>query len=120
MKWSATSGSRRSGMKNSPTAITAAKILPAPAAPAASSALDTGLRQAWTTFWFSSVDPIGLHRLRLLAGLLFIAWLLPLGGHLEAFFGMAGWFDREAYIQASQASRTVEFAPVPLWSLLYW
>ena len=104
-------------MKNNPSAaITAAKIMPSTAPAAPSIALETGPRNAWTRFWFTAVDPIGLHALRLFAGLLFIAWLLPLGGHLEAFFGMAGWFDREAYLEAS---RLGDF-PVPMWSLLYW
>jgi hypothetical protein len=104
-------------MKNSPSAaITAAKILPSPE-PARSIALPTGFRRAWTSFWFSAVDPIGLNALRVFAGLLFIAWLLPLGGHLQAFFGMSGWFDREAYIKASQLQEPL---PIPLWSLLYW
>src|SRR6516165_10022450 len=89
--WSPTSEWRRSGMKNNPSAaITAAKIMPSTAPAAPSIALETGPRNAWTRFWFTAVDPIGLHALRLIAGLLFIAWLLPLGGHLEAFFGMAG------------------------------
>jgi hypothetical protein len=103
-------------MKNNPSAaITAAKIMPSPA-PAPSVALETGVQNSWARFWFSATEPVGLHVLRFLAGLLFIAWLLPLGGHLEAFFGMAGWFDREAYIQASQLP---DFS-VPMWSLLYW
>jgi hypothetical protein len=77
------------------------------------------------------VTPTGLHALRVLAGLVFIAWLLPLGGQLDAFYGMQGWFDREAYLErdrlaneitASQAENpmTPENVPdLPLWSLLY-
>jgi hypothetical protein len=107
-------------MKNNPSAaITAAKISTSPnLASTPSIALpEGGFRQAWATFWFSAVDAIGLHRLRLLAGLLFIAWLLPLGGQLEAFFGMAGWADREYYIEIS---RIPNVPPVPMWSILYW
>jgi hypothetical protein len=106
-------------MKNNPSAaITAAKIQTSPNLSTPSIALpEGGFRQAWTTFWFSAVDAIGLHRLRFLAGLLFIAWLLPLGGQLEAFFGMAGWADREYYLEIS---RIPNAPPPPMWSLLYW
>jgi hypothetical protein len=105
-------------MKNNPSAaITAAKISASPDRVTPSIALPGGVRQSWTNFWFTAVDAIGLHRLRFLAGLLFIAWLLPLGGHLEAFFGMAGWADREYYIEVS---RLPNVPPVPMWSILYW
>jgi hypothetical protein len=60
------------------------------------------LRLGWTSFWFSAVNPIGLHRLRVLAGLLFLAWLLPLTGHQAELFGLDGWFDRQAYLEAMQ------------------
>jgi len=56
---------------------------------------------AWTDFWFTPADPIALCRLRFLSGLLFICWLLPLAGQVEAFFGLDGWFDRTAYVEAN-------------------
>jgi hypothetical protein len=56
----------------------------------------------WTRFWFTPVAPTGLHAVRLLTGLLLLAWLLPLAGHVNEFFGINGWFDREAYAQAKQ------------------
>jgi hypothetical protein len=91
-------------------------------APRVSPAVDTSaapvnLRLGWTSFWFSAVDPIGLHRLRVLAGLLFIAWLLPLTGHQAELFGLDGWFDRKAYLEASQLPGG---APAPIgWSLVF-
>ena len=51
------------------------------------------LAAAWERFWFSAVDPVGLHAVRLLAGLLFLVWLLSFAGHERAFFGLDGWFD---------------------------
>ena len=76
---------------------------------------------AWLDFWFAPVDPVGLHRLRVLAGLVFLLWLLPLAGHADAFFGLGGWFDRRAFGEAGGlAARYGEEAPVPLWSVLYW
>jgi hypothetical protein len=76
-------------------------------------------RSSWTTFWFAAVDPVGLHVLRVLAGLLFLAWLLPFMGHEQAFFGTQGWFDLEAYRAAGRLPADAA-APVPLgWSALY-
>jgi hypothetical protein len=58
-----------------------------------------------------------LHALRVLAGLLFLSWLLPFAGHVEALFSLQGWFDAEAYRQASVLT---EEMPMPIgWSLLY-
>jgi hypothetical protein len=73
-----------------PAAISAALDAPAP----------RQALSAWTAFWFTPVHPMALCRLRFLAGLLFIAWLLPLTGQVEAFFGHNGWFDGTAYEQA--------------------
>jgi hypothetical protein len=68
-------------------------------------------------FWFAPADPIGLCLLRILAGLLFLAWLLPLAGHVDELFGLNGWFDRQAY---SEAGRLPGGMPQPLsWSVLY-
>src|SRR5690349_19222278 len=74
-------------------------------------------RSAWTNFWFTPTLPIGLHCVRFLAGMLFLAWLLPLAGQLEPLFGAEGWFDREAYLEARHLPNG---PPVPLgWSLLH-
>src|SRR4051794_24838645 len=78
---------------------------PDPAPPAeqgaASPRVETrGLAAGWVRFWFTPTDPVGLHAVRLLGGLLLLFWLLTLAGHVDAFFGLRGWFDREAYIQA--------------------
>ncbi|HMF15707.1 MAG TPA: hypothetical protein VKE98_00805 [Gemmataceae bacterium] len=117
-------------MKNNPSAaITAAKISTSPNLATPSVSLESSFRHAWTRFWFKAADPIGLHRLRFLSGVLLIAWLLPLGGHVEAFFSMAGWADREYYIAISQLQQAVRqgsvppsenVPPVPLWSIFYW
>jgi hypothetical protein len=77
-----------------------------------------GIVRAWTDFWFTPISPAGLHVLRILAGLLFLGWLLPLAGHREALFGLEGYFDRQAYLEMRQL---VDGPPVPIgWSLLYW
>src|SRR5206468_11106936 len=74
-------------------------------------------RRSWVHFWFTPVDPIGLHAVRLLAGLLFLAWLLPLAGHLDSLFGLQGWFDQQAYVDTA---RLPDGPPKPLgWSILY-
>jgi hypothetical protein len=65
------------------------------------------------------MDPIGLHVLRVLAGLLFLGWLLPFAGHEVGFFGTEGWFDLEAYRDAGRLTG-LDTPPVPLgWSALY-
>lgn len=76
-----------------------------------------GFLQLWTRFWFTPVQPIGLHCLRFLAGLLFIFWLVPLAGQFQAWFGLAGWFDRQAFIEASRlpGGPPVQFG----WSLFF-
>src|SRR5206468_2061904 len=88
-----------------------AQPTPAPPAPT------RGLFAGWTGFWFSPADPVGLHVLRILAGLLFLSWLLPFAGHVDSLFGLQGWFDLQAY---AEANRLPEGPPAPLgWSLLY-
>ncbi len=86
-----------------------------------------GLLGAWERFWFNPADPIGLHALRVLAGLLFLVWLLTLAGHEEALYGLSGWLDREFYIGAAQmnadsrqANMPISQVPMPIgWSALY-
>jgi hypothetical protein len=52
-----------------------------------------------------------------MAGLVFLAWLLPLAGHADGLFGLTGWFDRQAY---REASHILGGPPQPFsWSLLY-
>ena len=72
---------------------------------------------AWTRFWFTPADPAGLHAVRVLAGLLFLFWLLPFAGNVETFFSFKGWFDREAYLEMSRLPP--EQRPVLGWSILY-
>jgi hypothetical protein len=55
--------------------------------------------------------------LRVASGLLFLAWLLPLAGHVDGLFGLDGWFDRQAYRAASHLPGG---PPQPFtWSILY-
>jgi hypothetical protein len=76
-----------------------------------------GPLQAWTRFWFAPASPFGLHVVRLLTGLLLLAWLLPLASDVQAFFGLQGWFDRRAYVEAA---RLTDGSPKTIgWSLLY-
>jgi hypothetical protein len=76
-----------------------------------------GVVRAWSDFWLTPVDPVGLHTLRVLAGLLLLFWLLPLAGQAHALFGLGGWFDTRAFVEAS---RLPGGTPAPAgWSLLY-
>jgi hypothetical protein len=85
--------------------------------PARAAAPAGGRFRPWTAFWFTPRDPLGLHALRLLTGLLLLAWLLPLAGSAEAFFGLGGWFDQRAY---GEAARLPGGPPQPFgWSVLY-
>src|SRR5439155_23937760 len=73
--------------------------------------------RSWATFWFAARDPLGLHVIRVLAGLLFLSWLLVFAGQHEALFGLNGWFDLEAY---RETARLREGTPAPItWSVLY-
>src|SRR5205807_6878533 len=73
--------------------------------------------RSWTTFWFASREPLALHAIRFLAGLLFLSWLLVFAGQHEALFGLSGWFDLEAY---RETARLREGTPAPItWSVLY-
>jgi hypothetical protein len=88
---------------------------------------EEGLMQKWSNFWFSPVHPVGLHIVRVLAGLLFIAWLLPFSGELDSLFGLNGFFDRQGYADfaklqeemARQAQQPPESAKMTNWSILY-
>jgi hypothetical protein len=76
-----------------------------------------GLFPSWVNFWFAPSDPVGLHVLRVLAGLLFLFWLLPFAGSYQSLFGRQGWFDALAYLEASRLPK--EYLPPHLfgWSL---
>jgi hypothetical protein len=96
--------------------MTTPKSTQAPAKPAAAPA-PAGLIGSWVNFWFAPVDPVGLHALRVLAGLLFLFWLLPFAGDHAALFGLGGWFDATAY---REASRLPELPPHLFgWSVVY-
>lgn len=80
-----------------------------------------GVVQTWLRFWFTPTDPVGLHAIRLLSGLLFLFWLLSFVGHYDAFFGLQGWFDQQAYqAYADAASRPEGGGGPPItWSVVY-
>jgi hypothetical protein len=80
-------------LKNSKT-IPAAKIPEAPR---------FGFFQGWTRFWFSPVQPLGMHALRLLTGVLLIFWLFTFLGNQTSFFGLGGWVDRESASRLTRA-----------------
>jgi hypothetical protein len=71
---------------------------------------------AWCRFWFTPIQPSGLHWLRLLSGLLFLFWLLPFADHQAELFGFSGWCDRQVYLETAQVPGS---PPVPMWSLVY-
>lgn len=76
-----------------------------------------GLVRSWVDFWLTAADPVGLRALRLLAGVLILTWLLAFAGQHQALFGLGGWFDAQAY---REASRLPDGPPMPLgWSVLY-
>ena len=96
------------------------------ARPTAAVRPDTGLIASWVRFWFTPADPVGLHGVRLLAGLVFLTWLLTLAGQENSLFGLRGWLDREFYVNANalrteaQANNQPNPLPVPIgWSALY-
>ncbi len=110
-------------MSNSRSSHITAAAVPRPAgAPAAPETVEPvapsgGLVQSWVNFWFSPTDPVGLHVVRVLAGLLFLAWLLPFAGDVQEFFGLQSWFDVQAY---RDVARDPDGSPVPIgWSVLY-
>jgi len=76
-----------------------------------------GVFRSWVRFWFTPLDPVGFHLIRMLSGILFLCWLLPFAGNLDSLFGLQGWFDRQAF---NEAARMQGGSPVPLgWSLIY-
>lgn len=77
-----------------------------------------GWVQGWVRFWFTAINPRGLHAVRILAGLVFLAWLAPLTPDRAALFRLDGLFDRAARLQAG---RLTGGPPAPLldWSLTY-
>jgi hypothetical protein len=98
--------------------VSSSRTAPKPPRPQPAAAeAPAGLWAAWVRFWFTPGDPVGLHALRVLAGLLFLAWLLPFAGQVEAFFGLGGWFDATAYGEAV----AIRGGPVDpqSWSILY-
>ena len=76
-----------------------------------------GLSGSWTRFWFTPIDPIGLHVVRLLTGLLLLGWiLLTFWGNVASFVGSYGWMDIRAFEEATRLSGG---AFSPGWSIAY-
>lgn len=70
----------------------------------------------WDRFWFSAVDPIGLHLIRALLGVVLILWWASFAGQHRALLGPEGWMDKEAY---DEAARLPTGTPMPIgWSPL--
>ncbi len=77
-----------------------------------------GLLGSWADFWFAATDPLGLHLTRFFTGLLLLFWLGSLAGYQAEFFGIQGWFDRQAYREAAKQ----QDQPIPegvYWSPFY-
>ena len=107
-------------MKNKSTSIIDLKTKPLPAHAAeqpADVSAGTPLSSGWERFWLAPADPIGLNALRFLAGLVFLSFLLPLAGQIDAFFSLDGWFDRQAFVEAGRLP--LDRRPMFGWSLLY-
>jgi hypothetical protein len=95
----------------------------------ATAPVQPGLLAGWVRFWFTPCDPVGLHVLRVLAGLLFLWFSLPLAGHVGPLFGLDGWFDRQAFRDTAallNRQAVEDNAPLPdnptqsfAWSILY-
>lgn len=88
-------------------------------------ATSTGVVATWLRFWFTPTDPIGLHIVRILSGLVFLAWLLPFASDLDSLFSQQGWFDLQAYADAARLEGgSTEMGGDSLlpfgWSVLYW
>lgn len=74
----------------------------------------------WMAFWFTPANPLGVHALRVLTGVLFLAWLLPLAGQVQAFFGTNGWVDTEAFLNVSKLQNAQPGAIAPIgWSIFF-
>lgn len=80
-----------------------------------------GLFAGWNQFWFAPTDAFGLHLVRVATGLILLAWLLPLAGQAEAMFGLQGWFDQQAFVEARRLDPMTVPKPISRdnWSLLY-
>lgn len=76
-----------------------------------------GMLGRWNRFWFTAADPIPLHVVRMLFGLVMLGWLLPYAGHVTELFGIFGWVDQQGLVEIS---RTPE-PPLKLfdWSPIY-
>lgn len=67
-------------------------------------------------FWFAPVNPLGLHIVRFLTGLVLLAWLLGYAGTYHDFLGRNGWFNDSAYQSLNGLrSQPNVFIPMPYW-----
>jgi hypothetical protein len=70
---------------------------------------------AWTRFWFRPSDTAALAVLRVLTGTLVQLWILSHTWSVQAFFGLDGWIDQQAY----QDLARIPEEQAPGWSLVY-
>lgn len=71
-----------------------------------------GLLDQWTQFWFMPQQPLGLHVLRTIFGVLTIVWLLSFAGYVQDFFSFDGWFDRTAFSEAQDMVDRQNWSPL--------
>ena len=72
----------------------------------------------WMRFWFTPTDPIALHGLRVLIGLMILFWLLSFLGHQASLFGLGGWLDERAFVELSSLE-IEERGPIAYFSPLF-
>lgn len=77
------------------------------------------MKSAWNQFWFAPREAFALHAVRVLTGLMLLAWLLPLAGDVTNQFSGSGWFDLQALKEAGRLDVTRVPKPVRGWSVLY-
>lgn len=72
---------------------------------------------AWTRFWFEPTPTTGLTFLRVLVGVIFIAWILSFLGHEREFLTLNGWLDKQGFEDLQRLPNSV--LPPIGWSILY-
>ena len=65
----------------------------------------------WGRFWFTPIDPLPLHRVRFLTGLLLVGWLVGLMDGIPEYLGRDGIVDATAY-RALDAIKGEENVPI--------
>lgn len=72
----------------------------------------------WFGFWFAASDPLALHVVRFLLGVVILYWLASIGGQYRALVGLDGWLDRRGLVEVAQLpsaeSRPLGWSPAYL------